>query len=106
LRSLSRSSKLVQKLENAPSSVELPYMRRSSNNPLTHVARTVADRCGSRTLTVSSGDIGPHMTGNTDAKHVVCIGMPKVEGSSESRKHLWAEHGAHLPPAVVLVGGY
>ncbi|KAI0761735.1 hypothetical protein BC629DRAFT_1294639 [Irpex lacteus] len=92
LRSLSRSSTLAQKLSSAASSIELPYMRRSVDNPFTNVARAVAERCGSRTLSVSSGELSPHITSSSEGKHVVCLGMPKVGGSSESRKQLVGDY--------------
>ncbi len=66
------------------------------DNPFTNVARAVAERCGSRTLSVSSGELNPHITSSSEGKHVVCLGMPKVGGSSESRKQLVGDYGTHL----------
>ncbi|KAI0092475.1 hypothetical protein BDY19DRAFT_924543 [Irpex rosettiformis] len=92
LRSLSRSSTLAQKLGAAASSVELPYMRRSIDDPLTNVARAVAERCGARTLSVSCGEVGPHIAAGTREKHVVSLGMPTVDGSFGNRKQLMKEY--------------
>ncbi|KAI0699799.1 hypothetical protein BC835DRAFT_1267228 [Cytidiella melzeri] len=91
LRSLSHSSTLAQKLANAPWSVELPYMLQSSGNPFTSIGRAVAERCGSKTLTVSSGELGPHVGQGSTEKHVVYLEMPELEGFSKTRHNLLAE---------------
>ena len=94
LRSLPRSSVLAQTLRNAASSIELPYMRRSIDNPLTNIAHAVAKRCSATPLSVSSGELGPQFT--SGEKYVVSLEMPAVSGSSQSRKQLMEEYGTHL----------
>ncbi|KAI0346943.1 hypothetical protein BDW22DRAFT_476974 [Trametopsis cervina] len=92
LRFLSRSSALVQNLGAAPSSLEFPYVRRSLGNPFTGIARAIADRCGAKTLTVASGEVGPHIGHDSDKKHVVCLGMPPIEGPPASRQQMMAQY--------------
>lgn len=94
LRSLPSSSKIVQTINSAHSSVEIPYMRHSTENPFSDIADAIAQRCGSRVLSVSAGEVGPHLEDASNKKHVVCMGMPRLDGTAESRKGLMAEHGA------------
>ncbi|GJE84834.1 hypothetical protein PsYK624_009100 [Phanerochaete sordida] len=91
LRSLPPSSKLARSLESSAASVELPYMRHSGANPFAGVSEAIAQRCGSRLLSVSAGEVAPHLEAAPKEKHVVCMSMPAVQGTSEYRKGLVAE---------------
>jgi len=91
LRSLSPSSKLAQTLDSSPSSLELPYVRHHGENPFADVSSAIAERCGSRMLSVSAGEIAPHLEAVPKEKHVVCMNMPSMQGTSEYRKGLMAE---------------
>ncbi|KAJ3540833.1 hypothetical protein NM688_g6170 [Phlebia brevispora] len=95
LRSLPASSSLVRIINAAPSSVELPYMRRSTENPLEDLASAISRRCGSRILGVSPGELAPHLDNvqDTPKKHVICMGMSAVEGMGSQRKHMMGDHG-------------
>ena len=74
--------------------MELPYMSQSTTNPFADIADAIAQRCGSRMLSVSAGELGPHLEDASSKKHVVCMGMPPLDGTSESRKDLMTQHGA------------
>lgn len=96
LRLLSSSSSLARRIDEAPSSIELPYVLNDGDNPLLDVANIVARRCGSRIVSASPEEIHPHLDGTESStkKHVLCMGMPAVEGTAGYRKHMMVEHGA------------
>lgn len=91
LRSLSSASKLARLLGSSASSLELPYMRHNGDNPFAGLSEAIAQRCGSRMLSVSAGEIEPHLKAAQKEKHVVCVSMPSIEGTADSRKGLMAE---------------
>ncbi|KIP05802.1 hypothetical protein PHLGIDRAFT_19598 [Phlebiopsis gigantea 11061_1 CR5-6] len=96
LRSLPSSSKIARSINSAPFSFEIPYMRDSTENPFLDIAGAIAKRCGSRILSISTGEVGPHLEDTSDKKHVVCMGMAPLEGSSESRKEIMAKQESQL----------
>ncbi|PSR73377.1 hypothetical protein PHLCEN_2v10669 [Hermanssonia centrifuga] len=71
-------------------------MRRSAGNPFVDLAGAISRRCGSRVLSVSAGEVKPHLEEQTEKKHVVCVGMPPLEGTSGDRKYLMSEHESQL----------
>lgn len=100
LRSLAPSSSLVRAINAAPSSVEFPYMQGNIEDLLLELTNAISQRCGSRIISGSAQEIQPHLDGSERAgkKHVVCVGMPPMEGAAGYRKTLMAEHGT-LPYA-------
>ena len=70
-------------------------MQHSTENPFLDIADAIAKRCGSRMLSVSTGEVGPHIEEAPGKKHVVCMGMAPLEGTSGYRKQLMAEQGMY-----------
>ena len=71
----------------------MPYIQHSTENPFLDVAGAVAQRCESRMISVSTGEIGPHLDDAADKKHVICMGMPPIDGISESRRKSMSHQG-------------
>ena len=92
---------------SAPASLEMPYMHASGESPFGDVTTAIAERCGSRILSVSVGEVEPHLEGVSGKKHVLNLVLPSLEGTSEHRKQLMAEHGAsHTSGYTKLLANY
>ncbi|KDQ65113.1 hypothetical protein JAAARDRAFT_28774 [Jaapia argillacea MUCL 33604] len=84
LRGLPSSSHTRRRLADAPSSIELPYVRYSSTSPLSHIAAVVSERCGSHAVTVNFGELD--LETKPTGKHVVCMDMPSLEEVAGPRR--------------------
>lgn len=69
-------------------------MRHHGENPFADITKAIAKRCGSHVLSVSAGEAAPQLETAPKEKHVVCMSMPSIQGTSEYRKGLMAELGA------------
>lgn len=69
-------------------------MRHYGENPFADISKAIAKRCGSHVLSVSAGEVAPQLETAPKDKHVVCMSMPSLQGTSEYRKGLMAELGA------------
>ena len=81
-------------------------MHANGENPLADISAAIAKRCGARMLSVSVGEAEPHLEDASKSKHVVSVSMPPLEGTSEYRKQLMAEHGMlrhHCIHAILLM---
>jgi len=99
LRTLSPSSGLAQSLNVAPSTFELPYVRRSTAHPFSDFLDAVSERCGARVVNYKPGQA--EQVPESKDKHVVCIEMPalgNVEGAD--RKRLMSEHESRLSSSL------
>lgn len=94
LRTLSPSGVLAQTLNIAESTLELPYVPRSTSHPFTPLANAVAERCGARVVSYSPGQT--EVAGNAGEKHVVCVDMPAVSGQGTDRKSAMTGHGEFI----------
>ncbi|OSX60614.1 hypothetical protein POSPLADRAFT_1040663 [Postia placenta MAD-698-R-SB12] len=98
LRTLSPSGVLAQTLNIAESTLELPYVPRSTSHPFTPLANAVAERCGARVVSYSPGQT--EVTGNAGEKHVVCVDMPAVSGQGTDRKNAMTGHESALASSL------
>ena len=71
-------------------------MHRSADNPFLNLRDAIADRCGWRSLAVSSGELGPHLQEHVGSNHVVCLGMPYIAGSAVDRKQFMVDYGMSM----------
>lgn len=79
-------------------------MRHRTENPFLDMAGAIAERCGSRMLSLAMGEVGPHLEEASDKKHVFCVGMAPLDGTSESRKQSMAEQGTcHMREYIAVV---
>ncbi|KAI0302961.1 hypothetical protein BC826DRAFT_1089447 [Russula brevipes] len=103
LRSLSPSSSLAARLQDAPSSLQLPYVRfpaphQAPAAPLQDLADKVATLCGAQRIAVPIGanDFDPSSSRPAPEKHVLSLSLPAVTESAAARKRSIAEHEARL----------
>jgi hypothetical protein len=97
LRALSPSSSLAIRLQDSPSSLQLPYVRfptphrtNPNSSPLQELADKLAALCDAqRFLSPFPPPSGP------GSKHVLWVSLPAVTESAGARKRSVAEHGAH-----------
>ncbi|KAI0269402.1 hypothetical protein BC834DRAFT_866123 [Gloeopeniophorella convolvens] len=95
LRSLASSSSIAMRLQDSPSSIQLPYAHLSpSAESMQDLAAAVAQRCGAQQLAFPVG-AGPAEVAS-GSKHVVCMSMPAVTESAGARKRAVAEHESRL----------
>ncbi|KAI0938928.1 hypothetical protein AcV5_000485 [Taiwanofungus camphoratus] len=98
LRTLSSSSALAESLSSSPSSLQLPYIRRSTSHPFSNLAATLAQRCGSRVVSVVPGQ---NNIQGAQEKHVVCMGMSSLDGiEGMERKSLMAALESRLSSSL------
>ncbi|GBE78948.1 predicted protein [Sparassis crispa] len=107
LHTLSPSSGLVNTLESAFASFQFPYVRRTGGvNPFEKLADELALRCGARLIHTSIDEDDMPMPAHGDAKekHVVCMGMPSLEGvHGATRKSMMAKHESQLSSALATL---
>ncbi|KAI0250543.1 hypothetical protein BJV78DRAFT_1283154 [Lactifluus subvellereus] len=104
LRALSPSSAIATRLQDSPSSVQLPYVRPApATDSLKHLADKIAQLCGAQRLTFSVGAAAAAaaatektLDSGSGSKHVLCLSMPAVTGSASARKRSVAEHEVRL----------
>jgi len=94
LRTLDPSSSLAKVLKSVPSSRQFPYVSQGETVSSAKAAQSLADRCGSRLVTLRSGE--GEVAIEAGHKHVVCIKMPHLEGFAKHRKEAMAMHESHL----------
>jgi len=94
LRTVSPSSALTTLLMSSPSSVQLPYVRRSVDVSVHDIANTISSRCGSRVLSFMPGQGGVSV--EQGSKHVMCLSMPHLEGAAGRRKSVMADYESRL----------
>lgn len=95
LRTLPSSSHLTKAISSAPASLQLPYLRRSVEQTPEDFAMAIARRCGSHVVNHPLGTPEP-VPPYTNKKHVICVGMPPLEGTATHRKATLANHGEIL----------
>ncbi|KZT13179.1 uncharacterized protein LAESUDRAFT_719503 [Laetiporus sulphureus 93-53] len=99
LRNLPSSSSLVESLNVAASTLELPYMPQINSPPFSELASAVAERCAARLVSHEAGQTEVVHSG--EGKHVVCIGMPSLDGvDGEQRKGMMVEHELQLSSSL------
>jgi hypothetical protein len=96
LRSLSPASFLATRLQDSPSTAQLPYVRFApQGNALHDLADLVTQRCGAQRLSFPVG-AGPENLESSSGKHVLCLSMPAVTEAAGARRRSVAEHGASI----------
>ncbi|KAH7921709.1 hypothetical protein BV22DRAFT_708789 [Leucogyrophana mollusca] len=94
LRALHPTSTIVRLVEDAPSSRQLPHVKRGATHSVAELTESISSRCGSRLVNVKPGE-GEFSVENS-SKHVFCMNMPPIEGSLKHRKASMAGHESRL----------
>jgi hypothetical protein len=100
LRALATSSAIAVRLQDSPSSIQLPYVRSAPGaDSIQHLADNVAQRCGAQRFDFPIGAsalaAATETTFDSGSKHVLCLSMPVLTESAGARKRSVAEHGAY-----------
>ncbi|KAH9037644.1 hypothetical protein EDB85DRAFT_590681 [Lactarius pseudohatsudake] len=95
LRFLSPESFVATRLQDSPSSSQLPYVRfPHQGNSLQDLADRVTQHCGAQRLSFPVGE-GPEDL-ESDGKHVLSLSMPEITENAGARRDFVAEHEARL----------
>ncbi|KAI9466595.1 hypothetical protein BJY52DRAFT_2353 [Lactarius psammicola] len=96
LRSLSPASFVATRLQDSPSTAQLPYVRfPPQGNTLQDLADRVTQRCGAQRLSFPVG-AGPESLESGSGKHVLCLSMPAITEAAGARRRSVTEHEARL----------
>jgi hypothetical protein len=109
LRALSPSSAIATRVQDSPSSVQLPYVRLVPGaDSSQRLADKIAQLCGAQhfdfpigapaSAAAAAAAAATTETLDSGSKHVLCLSMPAVTESAGARKRSVAEHGAHYSP--------
>ncbi|KAH9978218.1 hypothetical protein BGW80DRAFT_1435790 [Lactifluus volemus] len=99
LRALAPSSTIATRLQDSPSSVQLPYVLPAPGaDSIHHLADKLAQRCGAQrvNLPIAAANSAAAETLDSGSKHVLCMSMPAVTESAGARKRSVVEHEARL----------
>ncbi|KAL4075602.1 hypothetical protein J3A83DRAFT_4369801 [Scleroderma citrinum] len=102
LRNLQPSCGLAQTIKSAPSSRQLPNVKRSIRSPL-HLLEQVASRCGAALLDITpeSGE----WTLSGEKKHILTMSMPLLEGTAQYRKNVMSQHEKLITAVLEKLAG-
>ncbi|KAH9172145.1 hypothetical protein EDB89DRAFT_999269 [Lactarius sanguifluus] len=96
LRSLSPESFVATRLQDSPSSSQLPYVRfPHQGNSLQDLADRVVQHCGAQRLSFPVGE-GPEVLEPGPGKHVLSLSMPEITEIAGARRDFVTEHEARL----------
>ena len=91
---------LLSQIQQAPSSLQLPYVKLEEQKFVDDVAEVLSSKCGSMIVwdgnSISSLD--------TSSKHIILVTLPEVYGANSQRKDVMLKSGQclHKPEAAIL----
>lgn len=92
LKVIPEASMLLSQIQQAPSSLQLPYVKLEEQKSVDDVADVLSSKCGSRIVwdgnSVSSLD--------TSSKHVILVTLPEVYGANSQRKDVMLKSDLYL----------
>ncbi|KAJ7072914.1 hypothetical protein C8F01DRAFT_1105693 [Mycena amicta] len=100
LRSLSSSTHLARSLASAPSSRQLPYVPNNAHSNLPQLLEAAAARCNSQLVSYAPG-YGSSLSAN--AKHLLSLTFPPLDGLAKDRKDALLKHDAILSTELARI---
>ncbi|KAF8489372.1 hypothetical protein F5888DRAFT_1201376 [Russula emetica] len=111
LRSLSPSSSLATRLQDSPSSIQLPYVRfppsssLANYSPLQDLADKLAGLCGAQHLALPLDNVAVDLTPSSEtSKRVLSLSMPALTENAGARKRSVTEHETRLANELERIG--